>query len=269
MDVSSRAPSTPAEVVWHDLECGAYRADLALWHELARRAGGPVLDVGAGSGRVALELARAGHAVTALDSAPALLRALRERARDLPVEPAHADARTFSLARSDYALCIVPMQTIQLLGGSPGRLQFMRRARAHLRPGATLACAILGELEPFDVSEGGIGPGAERTTLDGLLYLSRAIRVAETGDRVTIERERRILPEHAHVPDWPVPLERDARERPPAHDGTPERNAIELDRVTIAMLHREGAAARLRPQPTRELSCTEEHVGSSVVMFRA
>ena len=54
-------------VRWHDLECGGYDVDLPLWRELAAEAGGPVLDVGAGTGRVALDLARRGVAVTALD----------------------------------------------------------------------------------------------------------------------------------------------------------------------------------------------------------
>jgi SAM-dependent methyltransferase len=254
---------TPVEVVWHDLECGAYRADIALWQELARQAGGPILDVGAGTGRVTLELARAGHAVTALDSAPALLGALRDRAGGLAVETVQADARSFELERKDYALCIVPMQTIQLLGGAGGRMQLLRRARAHLRPGGLLACAILGELDPFDCTEGAIGAAAERATLDGSLYLSRALRVAETGERVVIERERRILPEHAPAPSWPFRREQDER------DGLAERNVIELDTVTVAELLHEGAEAGLQPQPTRELPPTDEHVGSSVVIFRA
>ena len=63
-------------VAWHDVECGGYRADLPLWRELARAEAGPVLDVGAGTGRVALDLARAGHSVTALDREPELLDAL-------------------------------------------------------------------------------------------------------------------------------------------------------------------------------------------------
>jgi SAM-dependent methyltransferase len=257
------ASPTPAEVVWHDLECGAYRVDLALWRELASEAEGPILDVGAGSGRVTLELARAGHAVTALDSAPALLAALRERAGGLEVETVRADARCFALARADFALCIVPMQTIQLLGGPDGRLRFLRRARAHLRRGALLACAILGELEPFDCSRGGIGPAAERARCDGSLYVSRAIRVAETEQAVVIERERRVLSEQVGRPSGSFAGAGQAR------DGTAERNVIELDAVTVATLRREGAQAGFEPRPTRELPPTDEHVGSSVVVLGA
>ena len=50
----------------HDVECAAYDLDLTIWRDLAGRAGGPVLDIGAGTGRVAIDLARIGHEVTAL-----------------------------------------------------------------------------------------------------------------------------------------------------------------------------------------------------------
>ena len=68
-------------VMWHDVECGTYTADLPLWRRLARDSGGPTLDVGAGTGRVALDLARAGERVTALDLDAELLAELARRAR--------------------------------------------------------------------------------------------------------------------------------------------------------------------------------------------
>ena len=67
-------------------------ADLPFWLELAAERGGPVLDVGAGTGRVTLELARSGHAVVALDRDPDLLRRTRRDVAELPVRSARAFA---------------------------------------------------------------------------------------------------------------------------------------------------------------------------------
>jgi len=83
------------DAIWHDLECGGYSEDLALWRELADRSGGPVLDVGAGTGRVTLELAAHDVEVVALDIDEPLLAALEVRAAELPVATVLADARQF------------------------------------------------------------------------------------------------------------------------------------------------------------------------------
>ena len=61
------------KAIWHDVECGAYDADLPLWEELADEAGGPVLDLGCGTGRVALHLSRRGHRVLGLDTEASFL----------------------------------------------------------------------------------------------------------------------------------------------------------------------------------------------------
>ncbi|MHB8233730.1 MAG: class I SAM-dependent methyltransferase [Solirubrobacteraceae bacterium] len=246
----------PAHVIWHDLECGGYRVDLALWHELAARAGGPILDIGAGTGRVSLDLAQRGHPVTAVDIDAVLLRSLRARAsgRDLEIETVCADARSFDLQRRDFALGMAPMQTVQLLGGSAARVAFLRAARAHLREGATVACAILTDVEPFDCAEGGAGPAAERVQLEGRLYLSRAVRVSELPDGVEIERDRRVIEERAGT--------RGGDAQPP-----PERNLIKLDRVDAAELEREAREAGLRAVARHEIAATDEHVGSVVVVL--
>ena len=133
---------------WHDLECGTYTADLRAVARARRgrlrraraRSGigaGRVLDIGAGTGRVALALARDGHRVTAARPRRRAARcAARSRAAGLAVETVRADARIFELERRDFALCLAPMQTLQLLGGTTGRVEFMRRARVHLRRAA-------------------------------------------------------------------------------------------------------------------------------------
>ena len=113
-------------VIWHDLECGAYRTDLPLWLELAAATpGAPVLEVGCGTGRVALALARAGHPVTAVDVDAALLAELARRAVGLPVEVVHADARELDLPSRGYTLCVAALQTSQLFGGPGPRARFL------------------------------------------------------------------------------------------------------------------------------------------------
>jgi SAM-dependent methyltransferase len=250
-------PGTVHGVVWHDLECGAYRADLPLWRELAEIARqedslARILDIGAGSGRVSLDLARAGHRVTALDLDNELLAALRERKGELPVEVIEADARHFELPLHDYALCLVPMQTIQLLGGEDGRSAFLRCAHAHLRSGGLLACAIVTELEPFDAELEGRGPSPELTQIGDELYSSRALSVRLQRRSIRIERERSVASGEALT---------DPRVR--------ERSVIELDRVSSSILRREGTRAGFSDAGIRTVACTEEHVGSTVVMLRA
>jgi SAM-dependent methyltransferase len=233
-----------------------------VWRELAQRSGGRVLDVGAGGGRVSLDLARGGHAVTALDLDATLLATLDRRSAGLQIETVCADARTFALDRRDFTACLMPMQTIQLLGGADGRIAFLSRAREHLRPGGVVACAILAKLEPFDCSEGTIGPAAERAHVDGLLYLTRATRVSELAEKVVIERERRVIDDRSCPPGGSLQPTSEA-------GGVPTCDVIELDRVSAADLEREAREAGLRPLRRREVPATEEHVGSVVVVLGA
>ena len=134
--------------VWHDVECAAYTADLGVWRSLADDADGPILDVGCGTGRVALDLAQEGFDVTGVDSDPELVDALRVRAqeRGLRVETVAADARSVELG-SLFALVIAPMQVVQLLGGKDGRARMLAAVRRHLRPHGVFAVALAN---PFD-----------------------------------------------------------------------------------------------------------------------
>jgi SAM-dependent methyltransferase len=234
--------------VWHDLECGAYREDLALWRSLAETYGDPVLDVGAGTGRVALELAAAGHRVTALDADAELLAELARRAAGLPVRTVAADARTFTLDER-FPLCLVPMQTIQLLGGHAERLRFLTRARTHLLGGGIIAAAITTTVEYYELADGEPGPLPDVLERDGTVYFSQPTAIRPARDGFLLERRR---------------------ERIDPHGGrTVEENRIHLDALTAAELEQEGAQAGLAPLPRVEIAATDAHVGSVVVMLGA
>ena len=235
-------------VIWHDVECGGYAQDLSLWRSLAADRGDPVLDVGAGTGRIALDLARHGHEVVALDHDPALLAELTRRAAGLRVTAIAADARDFDLGRQ-FALCIVPMQTIQLLGGSDGRGSFLECAARHLEEGALLAIAIAPELELFEVVDGDLTPLPDIREVDGVVYSS--LPTAVRADRKGFLLERR-------------------RERISASGSrSVEQDVIRLDRLTGDELESEALAAGLQPGGRAAVAATDDYVGSEVVLLRA
>jgi SAM-dependent methyltransferase len=235
-----------SEVLWHDLECGSYAEDLPLWRELAQAAGGPVLDVGAGTSRVALDLARRGHEVVALDRDGDLLAALRDRADGAPVETVVADARDFALGRR-FALILVPMQTMQLLGGPEGRARLLACARAHLAHAGLVAAALADALEGFDETHDS-PPLPDLREAGGVVYASRPVAVRDEGARVAIQRIREVV-----TPDG----RRSA-----------EENVVRLDRVDAATLAREARAQDLEALPPRRIPATEVYVGSTVVLLR-
>ena len=232
-------------VVWHDVECGGYAADLPLWRDLARAESGPVLDVGAGTGRVALELARAGHRVTALDREPELLDVLRRRANGLPVETMLADASGFSLERR-FGLVLVPMQTIQLL---PERDGFLDSARHHLVPGGLLAAAITTTLEDFGELSDAVLPAPDVGAQDGWRFASQPTAVRTLPAATRIERVRRSFAPGGGVSE--------------------EDDAIELSHLTVEQLEAEGRAAGFSAEPARRIEATADHVGAEVVLLRA
>jgi len=235
-------------VIWHDVECGAYDVDLGLWRDLAADAGGPVLDVGAGTGRVALDLARRGHDVIALDADPELIGecARRAAAAGLDVETVCADARDFALAR-DVALVIVPMQTVQLMGGADGRARFLRCAARCLRSGGLLAAAMAdardGQLDGLDAER----PMPDIREIDGTVYASHPIRVRLEPGGVVIERIRETV----------------------APDGrrSAEGNEIRLDDLDAETVAREAKPLGFRARPALEVPATDDYVGSEVVVL--
>jgi len=117
--------------------------DVEFYRELARGAGGPILDVGCGTGRVAIELARDGHAVLGVELSAAMLAIAERRRAELPYEAAarlelaQADMTTLSLAR-EFALIITPFRSFQALLTQEAQRSALSAMRSHLRSGGHL-----------------------------------------------------------------------------------------------------------------------------------
>jgi SAM-dependent methyltransferase len=242
-------PSVDArEATWHDVECGAYTADLAAWTELAREAAAPVLELGCGTGRVALTLAGAGFEVTAVDSSPSLVAALNARAgaRELEVEGLVADARELSLERS-FGLIAAPMQLAHLMGGAAGRERLLRRGFAHLAPGGAFALAVLAEDPgPMGAPSPPLPDVLER---DGYVYSSLPVEVRAAGTAIEVRRLRQLVA--------------------PGGELSEEIDSVRLDRLPASRLEAEAEEVGLTPRERIEVPPTSDHVGSTIVVLEA
>ena len=235
-------------VIWHDVENGGYEADLQLWRELAAVAGGPILDLGAGTGRVALDLAAAGHEVTALDSDALLLDelALRARQRGLEVACVHADARSHVPA-GPFSLVLAPMQFMQILGGALARAEVLAGVAGRLAPGAGVAAAI-ADLDEAVAAEDAPPPLPDVGQSGDWIYSSLPLDVRPEPGGVAVEWLRQVVS--------------------PAGRLTEKRHTQLLDTLTPEQLEREAAAHGLRPVARHEVSPTAAYVGSMVVVCR-
>ena len=232
-----------AATIWHDVECGSYSADLPLWEELAERCGGAILELGCGTGRVALHLARRGYEVIGLDQDQELIDVLEERARGLELTTLHADARNFELDRP-VGLVLAPTQLLQLLPDRAERSECLRCVAAALRPGGLLAATIIEEMPEPD---GAAPPLPDVREVDGWVYSSLAIEAAVGPGEIVVRRLRHAVS--------------------PAGELSEEPNEVRIATFPAASLEADAEAAGLLPAGSREIPETELHVGSAVVLL--
>ena len=137
-----RFPDLPA--IYDSVPAYVARRDVGFYVDEAKDAGGRVLEVGCGTGRVLLAVARAGLAIDGVDASPEMLDRCRTKLRDEPedvrrrVTLHHADARTFDIGRQ-FDLVIAPFRVMQHLTSIEDQLAFLDSAARHLNPGGRLA----------------------------------------------------------------------------------------------------------------------------------
>lgn len=139
------------------LEHAHYDEDLPFWRALAGAAPGPVLDAGAATGRVSLDLARHGHEVWAVDASPEMVAELEARlAAEAPdvaarIHPAVGRLETLALGRT-FGVVLVAMNTMQVLVAPEAREAAFAALASHLAPGGVLAFDVAA-CSPREVME--------------------------------------------------------------------------------------------------------------------
>jgi SAM-dependent methyltransferase len=127
----------------YEAEVAPFRADLAFYTRRALELGGPVLELGCGTGRVLVALAEAGLDAEGLDHAPRMLERAAARLEALPTELAarvrihRAEMTDFRLARR-FPVVLAPLNTLMHLGDDQAVVACLACAAAHLTPGGRL-----------------------------------------------------------------------------------------------------------------------------------
>ena len=125
----------------------ANRPDVAFYVDEARSAGGAVLELGCGTGRVLIPTARAGLEITGIDASSSMLGICRQRLGAEPPEVQsrvtliEADMRSFDLGRQ-FALATIPFRPFQHLVTVDDQLACLAAIRRHLSDNGRLVLDI-------------------------------------------------------------------------------------------------------------------------------
>jgi SAM-dependent methyltransferase len=118
-----------------------YIEDLPYWLNLARQMGGPVLELGCGTGRVTLSLAEAGFEVHGLDNDRDMLDYVQRRlSPGIPIHLVSADLIQFSLPQR-FPLILLPCNTFSTLTKAQ-RVSALSCITAHLKDEAIFAFSV-------------------------------------------------------------------------------------------------------------------------------
>ena len=137
----------------YDLEY-AHDYDAPFWLALAEREAGPVVEWGAGTGRLAVPLADAGHTVTAVELSEEMVG--RGRAKSDAVEWFVGDMREARPGRC-YGLAVCAFNSFLCLLDTEDALAFLRNAREHLVPGGLLGIEV-SAFSPEELADPPGGP---------------------------------------------------------------------------------------------------------------
>lgn len=159
------------------------RQDVDFFVEMAQRSGGPVLEVGCGTGRILIPTARAGIEIVGLDASPFMLLVCKKKLSSQPESVqskvtglVQGDMRAFELER-EFILVTIPFRPFQHLLTVEDQISCLLNVRKHLVGGGRLILDVFNPSLPHLADEHYLqehGEEPEFTTDDGRRVVRRA-----------------------------------------------------------------------------------------------
>jgi SAM-dependent methyltransferase len=175
---------------------GSLHGDVEWYCQKAIASRGPVLELGAGTGRIAIAVAEAGVRISAIDLDRGMLERLRRKVATRPGEvqsriSVHlADMRSFAVEER-YALVIIPFRALLHNLTFDDQLATLQRAYEHLEPGGELAFNVFHPSLEFMAANAGAHAGVwrarqtQRLDSGGFLVFSDSTRYDTVRQRLT------------------------------------------------------------------------------------
>jgi ubiquinone/menaquinone biosynthesis C-methylase UbiE len=168
--------------------------DVELYLALAAQTGGPVLEIAAGSGRIAVAMAAAGFSVTAVDYDPSMLARAASASRaagpdvESRLELVEADLLGLELSGGPrFHLAILALNSILLLGSMENQKAALETMARHLVPGGTAVVDVW------------LPNGAELAGYDGRVSLEYVREDPQTGNQIAKFASAQHEPATGHV----------------------------------------------------------------------
>ena len=212
---------------WYDIfYAAADPGDVEFYHGLCRASCGPVLEIGVGTGRIALPLARQGMEVVGIDLNEPMLKVAQRKALDAaPLDGSlkliQADMRNFDLKRL-FPVVTIPARTLLLATTEDDQLRTLCCAARHLESEGTLAFNLFYPdpemladspeeeflLEVVEKPEGGRYVLTAKNRFDTKSQLNNGVQIAEEldADGEVIRREELAVAVRYLYPDQVIEL---------------------------------------------------------------
>lgn len=161
-------------------------SDVVFYLEEAKTTGGPVLELGCGTGRILVPLLETGLEIHGLDSSTAMLDVAKQKRAKLPVEIAqrlhlhHGDMSQFDLDHK-FALIYIAFRSFQILVTPEAQLACLACIRRHLAPNGKVIINLFDPLYSLMV------PGRQESTVAPRQHVHPV-----SGNRVVVETLERV-----------------------------------------------------------------------------
>ncbi|NOY59113.1 MAG: class I SAM-dependent methyltransferase [Calditrichaeota bacterium] len=142
--IKKKTPTYDSFAGFYDLEYGHKDDDLDFYLNMADEFGSPVLEIGAGTGRVAIPLADAGHTIWGIDNSVKMLEAAEKNLLRLPAQKrsnivlSKQNMQSFSL-QQEFPLCIIPFRAFLHNLTMDEQVSTLLSIHHHLQPEGILA----------------------------------------------------------------------------------------------------------------------------------